>query len=53
MKYSYIIEDSINGTDIYCRAYPKDQPNTEPLDMIHSPNLDEILAWIRVKEMEP
>jgi hypothetical protein len=50
MKYKYTLEESIDGINLYCRA---DLPNTAdnlPADMIHTPHLDEVFAWI--KEME-
>lgn len=50
MKYKYTLEESVNGTDIYCRA---DLPNTAdqlPKEMIHTPDLEAVFDFIRQLE---
>jgi hypothetical protein len=50
MKNIYKIEESINGTDIYCGVYSPNYVDNQPFDMIHTPNLEEVFAFIRKLE---
>jgi hypothetical protein len=52
MKNIYKIEESINGTDIYCGVYSPNCADTQPFDMIHTQNLEEVFQFIREMEMK-
>jgi hypothetical protein len=51
MKYHYLFEESIKSEDqYYCGAYLTARANTQPVDFIHSSDLEAIFTFIRKME---